>query len=73
MSNYRLYFMSPQSGHILRFAEYEAPDDRSAEALAREHEGERVLELWCGHRKVARIEAADPARQLAHTVGRESY
>jgi hypothetical protein len=49
---YRLYFMTPQSGHIERFAEYEAPDDEAALALAAEHEGERPLELWCRHRKV---------------------
>ena len=63
MSYYRLYFMDPRSGHIDRFAEFEAPDDRQASALAREHVGEYPLELWCERRKVHRIEAAaKPAR-----------
>lgn len=58
MFYYRLYFMDPHSGHIQRFADFEAPDDDSAAELAREHEGERPLELWCGKNKVMRIEAA---------------
>ena len=28
MPYYRLYFMDPRSGHIDRFAEFQAPDDR---------------------------------------------
>lgn len=57
MSYYRLYFMNPRDGHILRFAEFSAPDDAAAFVLAREHEGENPLELWSGARKVSRIEA----------------
>ena len=57
MNYYRLYFMHPMSGHIERFAEYEAPDDAAALDLAVEHAGEHPLELWSGHRKVKRIEA----------------
>ena len=59
---YRLYFMNPISGHIERFADFEAPDDSAALSLAREHIGDNPLELWCGSRKVHRIEAfASPA------------
>lgn len=61
MSHYRLYFMSPWSGHIQRFAEYEAADDQSALAIARDQEGEFALELWCERRKVARVGPADSA------------
>ena len=57
MLYYRLYFISPQSGHIERFAEYEAPDDAAAAALAAEHRGKAPLELWSGHRKVMHFEA----------------
>ena len=64
MSYYRLYFMCARSGHIMKFAEYEAPDDQSAIALALEHEGEQALELWCGRRKVTRIEAADAESEI---------
>ena len=66
MSYYRLYFMHPDNGHIDRFAEFEAPDDRAAVALASEHLGENPLELWCERRKVGRIEAlvTDPACRI---------
>lgn len=64
MLYYRLYFMSARTGHIMRFTEYEAPDDASATALAREQEGEHALELWCRHRRVARFEASDPASRV---------
>jgi hypothetical protein len=53
---YRLYFIHPGNGRILRFAEFEAPDDAAAVALAAEHEGGQPLELWCRHRKVKRFE-----------------
>lgn len=62
MLYYRLYFMHPHSGHIERFAEYEAPDDAAALGLASEHIGEAPLELWCEHRKVKRIDAQPVAR-----------
>ena len=61
---YRLYFMDPRTGHIIRFVEQEAADDQSALALAREQEGAHPLELWTGHRKVGRIEAADPVSRI---------
>lgn len=57
MLYYRLYFMHPHNGHIERFAEFEAPDDSAALALAREQTGANPLELWCERRKVGRIEA----------------
>lgn len=59
MLYYRLYFMCPRTGRIMRFAEYEAPHDEAAMALAREHEGAHALELWSERRKVARIEPSD--------------
>lgn len=61
---YRLYFMDLRSGHIIRFDEYQATDDEAALALAQEKEGANPLEIWSDHRKVARIEAADPAARL---------
>lgn len=62
--HYRLYFMDPRTGHIIRFDEYEAPDDQAALTQAREQEGANPLEVWSGHRKVGRIEAADPESKL---------
>lgn len=61
MLYYRLYFMSSRTGHIIRFAEYEAPDDSAAMALARQQEGEQALELWCQRRKVGRLEPSASA------------
>lgn len=63
MLYYRLYFMCAKTGRIMRFAEYEAPADDAAMALAREHEGALALELWSGRRKVMRLEPSDPAAQ----------
>jgi hypothetical protein len=34
MLYFRLYFLSPRSGRIVRFAEFEAPDETAAVALA---------------------------------------
>jgi hypothetical protein len=57
MLYYRLYFMHPLTGGIQRFADFEAPDDGQALALAREQIGDYSLELWNERRKVAAIAA----------------
>jgi hypothetical protein len=62
---YRLYFLNPRSGHIIRFAEFEAVDDEAAIALAAEQEGPQPLELWCRQRKVKRFEAEAGQRRRA--------
>jgi hypothetical protein len=67
-SSYRLYFMDPDSGHIERFAEFEAPDDQSAIALAGEHIGRNPLELWCERRKVGRINAFDTGPRRSENI-----
>ena len=54
MTKYRLYFMSPRTGHIDRFEEFEAPDDGQAISIAEDQLGEQPIELWAGHRKVRR-------------------
>jgi hypothetical protein len=59
---FRLYFLNATGG-ILRFAEFEAPDDEAAIALAGEHEGEHALELWCEKRKVRYFPATATAAQ----------
>ena len=64
MLYYRLYFMHPHSGHIERFADFEAPDDAHALDLAGEHIGQCPLELWNEHRKVQRI-AAESMRPVS--------
>ena len=64
MSYYRLYFMSSFSGHIERFEEFDAPDDAAAVILAKTRQGLFALELWCSHRKVARVNAIDLTSEL---------
>ena len=65
MAYYRLYFMDPRSGHIAAFEAIEAPDDEAALLAAEKHRGWQPLELWCGGRKVQRLEAVPtvPSRQ----------
>jgi hypothetical protein len=62
MQYFRLYFLNA-SGGILRFAEFEAPDDEAALALADEHQGSNALELWCGKRKVRHFPALTAAAE----------
>ena len=64
MSYYRLYFMETFSGHIQRFEEFDAANDAAAVLLAEGRQGALSLELWCSHRKVARLEALDLTSQL---------
>ncbi len=52
--HYRLYYMSPQTGHIERYDEFEAPDDGQATRMAEAQLGKQPLELWSGHRKLRR-------------------
>ena len=56
MQYFRLYFLNA-AGSIQRFAEFEAPDDAAAIALAAEHQGQVPLELWCEKRKVRHFPA----------------
>jgi hypothetical protein len=61
MAYYRLYFMHPLTGHIERVNELEAATDEEAIRLIQARQGREPLELWCGTRKVHRIEAIQPA------------
>ena len=61
MSYYRLYFMHPLSGHIERVHELEAGSDAEAIRLVEAKAGREPLELWCGTRKIHRIEAVPAA------------
>ena len=57
MSCYCLYSMHPYNGRVAAFTDFDAPDDACAISLARAHEGDHPVELWCEGRKVLRIEA----------------
>lgn len=55
MPYYRLYNLSPTSGHIDRVEEFEAADDVAAIALVREREREVAVELWQESRKLLHL------------------
>jgi hypothetical protein len=57
MAYYRLYFIDPRRGHIAAFEEIEAEGDDHAIAAAEKYRGWQPLELWCGGKKVHRVEA----------------
>jgi hypothetical protein len=62
MASYRLYFMSPQTGHIEHFDEFAAASDTAAIDYTLQQELMTPMELWCRHRKVCRV---DPDRSEA--------
>ena len=57
MPDYRLYRMSPHSGHIEGVEEFHAADDSEAILLAQDRPRRVPVELWCGGRKVVRLDA----------------
>lgn len=67
MTDYRLYFMSPYSGHIELVHEFAAPDDGEAGTVAEHFLGNQPLELWAEHRKVRHYPAGPGF------LGSESY
>jgi hypothetical protein len=62
--HYRLYLMNARSGHIEGVEEFDAPDDGHAINQSFAFAGDRPLELWCGGRKVGRVEARDLTQEL---------
>jgi hypothetical protein len=57
MPGYRLYLLNSYSGHIDGVEELTSADDVGAIALANERPRGVPTELWCGGRKVCRIDA----------------
>ena len=57
MPYYRLYYLSPTSGHIDRVEEFDVADDVAAVALVRERDHLVAVELWQEGRKVLHIAA----------------
>ncbi len=68
MSSYRIYFMNHASGHIERASDLEAASDREAVRKVRSLRVAGPLELWCGARKLLRLER--PAHALERDYGR---
>lgn len=57
MDHYRLYFMSPGSGHIDRFESIAALDEGDAIKFAKMYIGSEALELWLGSQLVGTFDA----------------
>lgn len=57
MPEYRLYRMNPHSGHIEGIEEFHSGDDVEAILLVQNRAREVPHELWCGSRKVIRVDA----------------
>jgi hypothetical protein len=62
MSYYRLLFMKTSEGPVLGAKEIAARDDVDAVRIARQHQCEQPLELWCDKRKVKRFPPAETAK-----------
>lgn len=56
MPDYRLYLLDRDSGHIRAAEELQAADDAAAVHRIRLRGNAEPLELWCGPRKVCRID-----------------
>ncbi len=57
MPAYRLYRMNPHSGHIEGVEDFHSGDDVEAVLLVQRRQRDVPMELWCGARKVIRIDA----------------
>lgn len=57
MPGYRLYSMDPHNGHIDGVEEFHSGDDVEAILLVQNRRRETPAELWCGGRKVLRLDA----------------
>ena len=56
MSYYRLYFFNTGSEAIVGFEELHAESDAAAIEVAERSSQSQPIELWCGSRRVHRIE-----------------
>lgn len=61
MPDYRLYRMNPHSGHIDGVEEFHSGDDVEAILLVQSRQCDAPVELWCGGRKVMRLDALPEA------------
>jgi len=59
--------MSPTSGHIARFDEFEAVSDEAALIFARSKLNAHAMELWEQHRKIERFEPRSVEERIAQS------
>ena len=67
MPDYRLYRMNPHSGHIEGVEEFHSGDDVEAILLVQNRPRPVPVELWCGGRKVMRLDALPEAASVRAT------
>ena len=65
MPGYRLYSMNPHTGHIDGVEEFHSGDDVEAILLVQNKRRVAPAELWCGARKVMRLDGPPEAAATA--------
>lgn len=65
MPDYRLYRMNRDTGHIDDVEEFHSGDDVEAILLVQNRPRSVTVELWCGGRKVTRLDAVPEAAATA--------
>lgn len=69
MPYYRLYHLSPTTGHIDRVEEFDVADDVEAVALVRERDHPVAVELWQESRKILHLAAPANVAQPGEALG----
>lgn len=68
MVSYRIYQLRSSDNDPETFQDFHADSDPTAIAFAQTLRNLNAMELWCGHRKVRRWEAAaSPEEQPSHS------
>jgi hypothetical protein len=65
MSYYRLLFKKSEEGPVIGAKEIAARDDVDAVRIAKAHQCEQSLELWCDKRKVKQFAPVSASAQSA--------
>ena len=69
MPDYRLYILDRDSGHIQTAETFSAADDGAAVHRVRLRGRTEPLELWCGARKLLRVDAQPDAAAFSDGRG----
>lgn len=65
MPDYRLYILDRDSGHIQTVETFQAADDGAAVHRIKLRGRTEPMELWCGERKLFRVDARPDAAAFA--------
>lgn len=69
MPDYRLYILDRDTGHIRSADTFQATDDGAAVHRVKLRGRTEPLELWCGERKLFRVEAQPDAAAFSDGRG----